>query len=352
MTASFSPAPRACSTALAPALPVIARRGFQSPTSLERPHTKGKEKRALEDEDEDGDDEDAQHRVSTHEAYPPMTDGAAETRRVEETLKRWELAERQRRKSIRESTRHTASPSLLTSVTRTASLVLSGRTAPVGASVGPGGTGTFKSHETVDIAREGYAVPLDDIDHTRSSSGDIVVHSPSPSTFDRSTSLDVGTDTGTRTASSSRMSEDPFVHPSERTPSHTPVTPTPKLLPSTPSSPSPFSDARAQHTLHADLTVRVDAESKKHVRKRSSRTGIPFVPPPRPLGLPPPPEDIPHATPLQPTSQPVLRPPRREDPEESQEVRWWHDWLCGCGEGPDRGGDNQVRNFAIRNAIS
>ena len=45
-------------------------------------HTKGKEKQALGDEEED--DDDAQHRVSTHEAYPPMTDGAAETRRVEE----------------------------------------------------------------------------------------------------------------------------------------------------------------------------------------------------------------------------------------------------------------------------
>lgn len=30
-----------------------------------------------------------------------------------------------------------------------------------------------------------------------------------------------------------------------------------------------------------------------------------------------------------------------EGPAESG--RWWTDWLCGCREGPDRGGDHQVR---------
>ena len=29
-------------------------------------------------------------------------------------------------------------------------------------------------------------------------------------------------------------------------------------------------------------------------------------------------------------------------------VRWWHEWLCGCGEGPDRGGDHQVRLYSLR----
>lgn len=29
--------------------------------------------------------------------------------------------------------------------------------------------------------------------------------------------------------------------------------------------------------------------------------------------------------------------------EKEGDVRWWHEWLCGCGEGSDRGGDNQVR---------
>lgn len=28
--------------------------------------------------------------------------------------------------------------------------------------------------------------------------------------------------------------------------------------------------------------------------------------------------------------------------EKEPDLRWWHEWLCGCGEGPDRGGDHQV----------
>lgn len=45
--------------------------------------------------------------------------------------------------------------------------------------------------------------------------------------------------------------------------------------------------------------------------------------------------------PLQPTPVPAINrvAPRAE---EEPEVRWWHEWLCGCGEGPDRGGDHQV----------
>ena len=216
-------------------------------------HPKGKGRQTIDEVEEE--DEDAEHRMSPHEAYPPMNDEAAETQRVEEvrarppipsqisrtpasllferhshihperlpstfhqrtdvlffffgdkqTLKRWELAERKRRKSIRESVHYTSPPSLLSSVTRTASIVLSGRTS-IGTSVGPGNTRTFKSHESVDVAREGYNVPLDDIDHTHASR-DVAVHSPSP---ERNTSLDASTRT--------RTSENPNVGGAGRLP--------------------------------------------------------------------------------------------------------------------------------------
>lgn len=69
-----------------------------------------------------------------------------------------------------------------------------------------------------------------------------------------------------------------------------------------------------------------------------------LVPPPQQLGLPPPltppPKGArPRMTPMKSTPPPMLR---QEPIEPEQEVRWWHDWLCGCSEGPDRGGDNQV----------
>ncbi|KAH0827508.1 hypothetical protein J3R83DRAFT_4221 [Lanmaoa asiatica] len=241
-------------------------------------YTKGKGKQRLEEEDEDEeDDEDTQHRASTHESYPPMTDEAAETQRVEETLKRWELAERQRRRSARESAQHTSGPSLLSSVTRTAGLVLSGRTTSIGASIGPGGTRAFKSHETVDVAREGA-----------------LTRSLPYSTAARAWMWAQGQASGKGT------SENPFEHPSERTrpstPILTPVSPTQTLPHSTPPLLSPFADAQA---VQAEPTKRRSTEGKTHAHKRSSGSRLPTVPPPRPLGLPPPPEDIPHVTPLQ-----------------------------------------------------
>jgi hypothetical protein len=33
--------------------------------------------------------------------------------------------------------------------------------------------------------------------------------------------------------------------------------------------------------------------------------------------------------------------------DDQREGRWWHDWLCGCGGGTDRGGDCQVRSHAV-----
>jgi hypothetical protein len=41
------------------------------------------------------------------------------------------------------------------------------------------------------------------------------------------------------------------------------------------------------------------------------------------------------------TPMPQLN-PTYGDEHISQDTRWWHEWLCRCGEGPDRGGDNQV----------
>lgn len=59
-------------------------------------------------------------------------------------------------------------------------------------------------------------------------------------------------------------------------------------------------------------------------------------PPPKPLGLPPP------RTPPPRTLSPSESLVQSENPQEQKEFRWWHDWLCGCGEDEDRGGDNQV----------
>jgi hypothetical protein len=65
--------------------------------------------------------------------------------------------------------------------------------------------------------------------------------------------------------------------------------------------------------------------------------------PPKPLGLPsprtPPPANM--TGPPAPIASPVLSATPRES-EELKESRWWHDYLCGCNEGKDRGGEHQV----------
>lgn len=245
---------------------------------------KGKEKQLFHqasEEQEEGDDD------TIEGIYPPSGDATAETRRVEETLKRWEVAERQRRKAARDSVQMTTGPSVLEGVTRKASLILSRRHPPYGAS-GLGDHRALKSRDSVDV------VPLSDMDR----SPQRVVHSPTPSFGD---SNKVNTTTNLA---------NPFIHPSERrlsssppvsaaadSISQPPVNKSPRLLTSSPLS-----------TLVPSAHVAPDTPNQK------------------------PPSPIP----------PLAISPSLHEPEPQKQVRWWHEWLCGCGEGPDRGGDNQA----------
>ena len=77
-------------------------------------------------------------------------------------------------------------------------------------------------------------------------------------------------------------------------------------------------------------------------------------PPPQPLGLPPPKTPPPRVmtpgvtSPPGPTPQPSATRSSNEDDDGNEHTwrnRWWTDWLCGCREGPDRGGDDQVGFF-------
>jgi hypothetical protein len=133
-----------------------------------------------------------------------------------------------------------------------------------------------------------------------------------------------------------KLSDDPFANHS------TPLSPfadsqqqTAVMSPSSDHSPSIQSERTA-----SDSTVSHD----RPVLMASS-SSISRPPPPKPLGLPPPRTPPPINVPPQLVLSPVVT---HIDPEDHiKEVRWWHDWLCGCGEGTDRGGDNQVKTFCI-----
>lgn len=75
-------------------------------------------------------------------------------------------------------------------------------------------------------------------------------------------------------------------------------------------------------------------------------------PPPQPLGLPKPRTPPPRSDqvyidePPDRTAAPstIARGTGQELNESEKDVKWWTEWLCGCSEGTDRGGYNQVRS--------
>ncbi|KAH8828317.1 hypothetical protein DL96DRAFT_1602674 [Flagelloscypha sp. PMI_526] len=207
---------------------------------------KGKQ-RAVESETESDDDAGD---------YPPGHDDYDETKRIEETLKRWDMAEKQRRKSVRES----AGPLVSASGSVVSSMLWSTPKARTGYE--------SASRDSVDV------VPLT-----------TMPNSP--------------------TTASSPQPDDPFVSPEEH---------------DQPPN-SPFADAHQR-------------DSIMHASRKPSLNifdGAKQSPPP-PITLPPSPTSQPSIT-----SQPI----RAEDSPSSSHP-WWHEWLCGCGEGPDRGGDYQA----------
>ncbi|KAF8210142.1 hypothetical protein K438DRAFT_2011601 [Mycena galopus ATCC 62051] len=238
-----------------------------------------------EDEQEDGEQE-----------YPPVAEDEAETRRIEENLKRWEVAERMKRKAARESAySDPQAPTLLSSFTRRASLLWTGNNGPAPRNNDP----SLGAHTALNSQDESDVVPLDDI---------AVTPTPSPTRSEFSNPF----------TSAQGPGADPF--------SDAEAVMSPMNEPPLPTPPMEDGDAIA---LQPQRPAMLTASSSMSVRR---------PPTPKPLGLPPPrvpPPPLPHSSP------PPVPVPNPNDDEEPK-VRWWHDWLCGLGEGPDRGGDHQA----------
>lgn len=130
---------------------------------------------------------------------------------------------------------------------------------------------------------------------------------------------------------------------------------------------SPFADshAKAQHAVMDESatppTASASASDPLVKNKSAPHPGRPTLlassssfqnpPKPQPLGLPPPLTPPPPNTVQSPGAidPPRVGPHAAASPEQEQEpVRWWTEWLCGCSEGPDRGGDNQVRESFLQ----
>ncbi|TBU37886.1 hypothetical protein BD309DRAFT_571341 [Dichomitus squalens] len=258
---------------------------------------KGK-RRATRDEDEDEEDDD-EERDGAAEGYPPTKEEEAEARRVQENLRRWEIAERQRRKAARESLSHHPTP------TRD--------------SVANNAPSFF-----ADLLRRDSRKPENPFD------------TPSASR----TSLNIPGHSAIMTESDSLPDEIAQPGPREKSQAQTLDVPRRPTL----GASSSFAEPDAENSASGQVQ-----------RTKSRRQ----PPPPKPLDLPapkapPPHADAPHAHVDRPP-EPVASPePQPQDDVETQRtaqaqveedlppVRWWHEWLCGCGEGPERGGDHQA----------
>jgi hypothetical protein len=173
-------------------------------------------------------------------------------------------------------------PSYVGGASRHASLPWQGRKSKVPSTGGLGAHTALQSQENIDI------LSLRDIDNSPSRSGSEDDHVA-----------------------------DPFANP--------------------PDSLSPFSDAEQPEA----IPVPYENDTPFSVKFHTHLPKASHPPPPKPLSLPPPRIPPPIAS-LAPTSQsdPTFGDNNEHIP---QDTRWWHEWLCGCGEGPDRGGDNQVQ---------
>jgi len=210
-------------------------------------------------------------------------------------------------------------PSILEGVTRRASLILAGRHPSLSrrSRNGLGSHCALNSRDSVD------GVPLSDIEHSPRP----IAHSSTPSFGDNRSSIG---DT-----------VDPFIHPSEA-----------RVSLSSPHS--PFADSKQPADIpKSNSPPTVDSSNGRNGVTRERHRLLPGTPPMSiSVTYSGGPSSPPNQKALQPTPPPVINSSVSQPAEERKAVRWWHEWLCGCGEGPDRGGDHQVRaHFGLDTSI-
>ncbi|KAH6913777.1 hypothetical protein BKA70DRAFT_1259455 [Coprinopsis sp. MPI-PUGE-AT-0042] len=270
-----------------------------------------------------------------HSSYPPTNDEEEESRRVQETLKRWEAAELQRRKTARMSSTasSSASPSLVDNVSRRATLLLSGgRSHTSSNSTSSKSGGNRKSNSISGDPSLGVHARLPTQDDSDVLPLTAIPASPTPSPS-RSRSASDATVV-------QHLEDDPF-NPLE-VQAVVVNSPFADPLPNTSTLNVPSTQAIMQE--ESQTSALVPLTPRNGTFDGGAGTGTAMTtrqpPPALPLGLPPP------ITPPPPLDSPSPEPRSREEEEEVagdvKPTRWWHEWLCGCGEGRDRGGDHQA----------
>ncbi|PCH43604.1 hypothetical protein WOLCODRAFT_132848 [Wolfiporia cocos MD-104 SS10] len=255
--------------------------------------SKGKEKEYDQEtlHDYRGGEGEEEETLTGADGYPPTKEEEAESRRIEENLRRWETAERERRKAARASAASgSGSNSVVGDITRKASLLWPSSRAK---QASLGGVGAHHVLRTADDS-----VPLSDIE-----GGPAISPTPSPEPRDN-----------------------PF------------ATPGPSMVSLHDTQQSAIMTASTSVSSFEELSPTTPTIERPVLGASSSFSKQPPTAP-QPLDLPkprtpPPSSESPHSSrPPEPVSPPVVAPPQPE--EEPEPTRWWTEWLCGCSEGGD-----------------
>ncbi|KAG8746352.1 hypothetical protein FRC10_005341 [Ceratobasidium sp. 414] len=256
-------------------------------------------------------------------SYPPMSEEAAEEREVIENLKRWEVAERLRRKAMRDSRSLSGGSTVSSPVTtlgRRASQLLFRRS-------------TSSSRNAPTRLQTISPTPLDDLEQQRNSLARIETADTSRNPFRDPTATDA-------VAFMSPTSADPFQKKHGRSDSMSTVTGE-TAGPAQPAPRRPILQASGSSTLF------------------TQEPGSVRVPPPRPLDIPttPAPQHVYEgggSVPARMSGPPegmMVKRTVAEIQEEEEELeregrdgRWWTDWLCGLKERRDPAGQGGRTN--------
>ncbi|KAL0575513.1 hypothetical protein V5O48_006468 [Marasmius crinis-equi] len=262
---------------------------------VQSPKSKGKQR---EREDSSSSLEDQEDTME----YPPGINEAEETRRVEETLRRWEAAEQLRRKAARESYNGSTKTNSIVSASGWRASSLWGGSGQSRHRALGGNHAALESRDSMD------QLPLDDM-------------APSPGFSPRASPTPPE-------STNEHNTDNPFLNPPEAS--------------------SPFADSHQVTALMSPTTppetlkTTGDALPPDRPTLKAAESTFGRPPPPEPLGLPPPRTPPPIEQPPEPVPAPTIHQSPQASQTEEPETRWWHEWLCGCGEGPDRGGDYQA----------
>ncbi|KIO30761.1 hypothetical protein M407DRAFT_5506 [Tulasnella calospora MUT 4182] len=324
------------------------------------------------------------------ESYPPMKDEELETRRVQENLRRWEEAERQRRKAARDS-RTARTPSTLISdvagyvtnfgSSKPASRKKDSRTdsigtipsIPDGAATRAGGWTAARTRDSEDVELEGPKDPKrtpPDATPTKANFQKRLATRPSQSSIVTTDSVSTvtsgprnpfSTPSGVIPAKPSEEQDEPFTPPdhlisreastsstatsgSADDPFKNPEAAKTDLdipLLSTPTNLSPATSPRVDKGMSLLQVPRSPKRSRSPSNAAAKRTSVKQAPPlVRPLDLPEP--TMPRMEPepasghwrrVQDAKQRDQAIQEELEEDRAKGGRWWTDWICGCREG-------------------